>query len=177
MINSEREASDKQLPDDSTVSTEIQDCANFFCTTLASLNKIYEEYFGWLLKIIITAAEAAQSLSTAKPDEDARSMAGTKGDELTAIVEQLRSAAEGLNQSHIGQQSEIKAGTQSTATNSETFCSQVEAALIVAMRNSVNAQQQAYVTGQAAMTMAIAKILSIPLPKNSEEQGTQGISK
>ena len=177
MINPEREASDKQLPDASTVSTEIQDCAKFFCTTLGSLNKIYEEYLGWLLKITITAAEAARLLSTSKPDEDAKSIAEIKGAELTAIVEQLRSAAEGLNQSHIGKQAEIKAGTQSAATNSETFCSQVEAILLIAMRNSVNAQQQAYVTGQAAITMAIAKILSIPLPKNSEGQGTQEVSK
>jgi Killing trait len=177
MMNPEREASDKQLPDDLTVSIEIQDCAKFFCTTLGSLNKIYEEYIGWLLKITITAAEAARSLSISKPDEDAKSLAGTKGDELTAIVEQLRSAVEGLNQNNIGQQAEIKADTQSAATNSETFCSQVEATLIVAMRNTVYAQQQAYVTGQAAITMAIAKILSIPLPKNSEGQGTEGISK
>src|SRR3954470_23577071 len=127
MINPEREAADKHLPTASTVSAEIQDCAKFFCTTLASLNKISEEYLGGLLKIIITAAEASRSLSTSNTDEGSPSRGGTKGDELTTLVEQLRKAAESLTQNHLSQKAEMREGTQGAPAESETFCRQVEA--------------------------------------------------
>jgi hypothetical protein len=168
MTNRESEAPDKQLPDASTVSAEIQDCAKFFCTTLASLNKISEEYFAGLLKLVISAAEASRSLSTPNQDTVTQSTIVTKGDGLTTLVEELRRAHDGLNQSNTSQHAEITENTLSADTKTDTFCSQVEAILIVAMRNSVNAQQQAYVTGQAAITIAVTKILSLPLPKNSD---------
>lgn len=165
MSDRERETSDKQLSDVSTVSAETQDCAKFFCNTLAGLNKISEDYFAGLLKIIITAAQASRSLSTINPDEGSQSTTGTKGDELTALIEQLRTAVGELTQNNARHQTEIMEDTQSAAAKSDNFCSQVEAILVVAMRNSVNAQQQAFVVGQAAITMAITKILNLPSTK------------
>jgi hypothetical protein len=161
MIDREREASDKQFSDESTVSAETQDCAKFFCNTLASLNKISEDYFAGLLKIIITAAEASRSLSNSNPGESSQ----TNGDELNALVSQLQSAANGLDQSNASQRIDAMAGTQNETAKPDNFCNQVESILILAMRNSVNAQQQAYVTGQAAITMAITKILNLPSTK------------
>src|SRR5437868_5979419 len=81
MMNPERVASDRQLPDASAVSAEAQDCVKFFCTTLAGLNKINEEQIQGLVKIVITIAETFRSLSSSKPDEEVKRRAGTVGDE------------------------------------------------------------------------------------------------
>lgn len=172
MKNTETKALETELPDAATLLREEHECVRFFCTTLTSLNNIFLEYQKGLLNIVITAVEVARSLSSSKTDEGAMITSGANADEVTALVEQLRSAGEELNKTNIGQQAGITAGTQSAASNSGTFCSQVEVAILLAMNNTVYSQQEANVTTQAAMTMAIAMLLSLP----SKGQGITGVS-
>lgn len=165
-MNNEIESLDNQTSNASTMSHELQECAKFFCNTLANLNKIYEEQIDGLAKIAILLAESAKS------DGGNESSAKWKGDELEAVVKQLQNASDVLAQKHTGKQAEIKTDAQSASVNPDAFCNKVEAILINAMENSVSQQQQAYVTGLAILTAGVSKLFS-DVPSTVNKQAAQ----
>ena len=171
MINREREAMDKQLPDGATLSTEVADCAAFFCTTLANLNEISLAQMRGLLDIALIAVSVASNLSSFEPDESG------KIDQLDKLAGQLRSTAEHLRQSYSSQEAKSAAETPSAAANSESFCKKVEAALNIAMQNSSSLQQQLNTLGQAILAQSASLLFSAASSAKSEVQGEQRISK
>lgn len=169
MVQPKREATTKPLADVSSASPEADHCAKLFCATLNGLNKISEEHLRALLNIAITAAEVFCSLSASKPVEGAEGKVGKSVDDLTTFAEQLHSKVEALNQSHLDP-AEIKAAVQSAAATSTSFCTAVEAVLIVAMQNSASSQQQTNVLAQAILTAAASRLLSIVPERNTKGQ-------
>jgi hypothetical protein len=156
MSNSGRESLDQQLQSDSAMPTEAQACTTLFCTTLANLNAISEQYMKGLLNIAITAAEAAESLSSSEQEAGAEKMANTQEDVLSELAGQLKDAANKISQRGITPatvESESEAATQ-------IFCDKVEVNIIGAMQNSLANQQELNTLGQAILAQAAILVFS-----------------
>ena len=154
MTNLEKQAPDGRLKDDAAVSNESQECVRFFCDTLTSLNKICEAQMEWLFKMAMITAESGAS-STSAAGGAAEGQAG--GDELAALVEQARAA---VGRRH----EEARAEAANAAEIPGEFCANVEAALAMAIRNSVNQQQQLYVLGQAILATCASRLIQSDPP-------------
>lgn len=125
-----------------------QECAEFFCKTVAELNSITQKQMEGLLNLAVTAAEKINSPG--------------KFDDGPMVVSELKSMAEEVSQNAVNQEEAIAEDVQSKIPVNENaiFCNNVEHLLSNAIANCVNAQQQLNVIGAAILTQASASLLS-----------------
>lgn len=125
-----------------------QECADFFCKTVAELNLITQKQMEGLLNIAITAAEKINSPG--------------KVDDGPKIVSELKSMAEEVSQNAVNQEEAIAEDVRSKIPINENavFCNEVEHTLNIAMANFANNQQQLNTTGISILTQAAMLILS-----------------
>lgn len=150
---------------------KAQDCIEMFSSTMEKLNKLHQEQMNGLIRIVVTIAETLRALSSSPPEGQLKHADGKTRDELGAFVDQLRSEAETTGEGQIGQAAKT-AAAEAEVAQSDNFCGKVEAAIVMAMENSVAQQQQMYVIAQAVLSLGAQKLLSIPASKDSEVPGT-----
>lgn len=135
-------------------------CAELLVTTITNLNKTSEQQINGLLKIAITAAEAAHTLAASGTANSGDAGAA----EIAKLAEELRRTAEKTAQSSLNQSEEAGASDSTSApsvASAETFCEKVEASLNLAIQNSVANQQQLNTLGQAILAQAAALLFSL----------------
>ncbi|HEV7644091.1 MAG TPA: RebB family R body protein [Pyrinomonadaceae bacterium] len=130
------------------------ECAEFFAKTLEELNAVSQLQMQGILNVVTTGLEAAKSLSSSHNDPGAI-------EKLSKLVDELKSTAENLGNNKPGDFS-------ADAPQSENFCAEVEANINIAMKNSLNDQQQLNVIGAAALTQIISLLISLEGDKASQ---------
>jgi hypothetical protein len=149
------------VPAGQAASSPAANCTNLFLTTLANLNAITEQQMKGLLDMAITTAKLAHSLSSvdspATPDPAASGA-------FAELANQLQSAADNLGGDSCDSAdppNPMACQSTETQSSSEAFCVAVESNIIMAMQNSLAAQQQLNITGQAILTQSAALLLSL----------------
>jgi hypothetical protein len=150
---------------------KAQDCIAMFSSTMENLNKLHQEQMNGLINIVITIAETLRAFSLSPPEGQLKHAAGNTRDELGAFVDQLRGEAETAAESQMGQAAKT-ATPETEVAQSDNFCGKVEAAIVMAMENSVAQQQQMYIIAQAVLALGAQRLLSIPASKDSVVPGT-----
>ena len=148
MTNPEKVISEQQTSDGSAPENEISNCAEIFCRAMSQLNAVALQQTEALLNIATSAAEKFHSLN---------SPATANKEELGALINQLKTAADNISQ--INQPTPQNSSAQ-PATSPATVLEAVEHQLSNAIGNSVNNQQQLNIIGAAILTQAAALLLS-----------------
>ncbi|MGC2234907.1 MAG: hypothetical protein WA584_01930 [Pyrinomonadaceae bacterium] len=125
-----------------------QECAEFFCKTVAELNSITLKQMEGLLNLAVTAAEKINSPG--------------KTDDGTEVVSELKSMAEEVSQNAFNQEEAISEDMRSKIPVNENavFCNEVEHTLSNAMANFADNQQRLNIIGSSILTQAATLILS-----------------
>lgn len=131
-----------------------QECAEFFCKTVAELNSITLKQMEGLLNLAVTAAEKINSPG--------------KIDDGQNVVSELKLMAEEVGQTAASQEEAIAEDAQSKIPVNENavFCNSVEHLLSNAIANCVNVQQQLNIIGASILTQAASLILSSDTASN-----------
>jgi hypothetical protein len=120
------------------------ECAELFAKTLEELNAVSQLQMQGILNVVTIGLEAARSQNSSPEVLE----------KLTKLVDELKSTAGQLGSIHPGSLSE-------DAPGSENFCAEVEANINIAMKNSLNNQQQLNVIGAAALTQIISLLIAL----------------
>lgn len=124
-------------------------CVKLFTETLARLNEIAEGQMQSILDLAIAAADAAGSINPANI---------TEGDvfveKVTALVEDLKAKTDSFDKTP------TPAINHDISRKAGAFCEAVERDLNIAIENSLNNQQQLYVTGAAVLVQGAQLILT-----------------
>jgi hypothetical protein len=129
------------------------ECAELFAKTLEELNAVTQLQMQGILNVAIAGIGAAKSIASSSPDAGAV-------DKLSELVEQLKNKADELRQ-------DSGKDFSTPASQSSDFSAEVEANINIAMKNSLNAQQQLNVIGAAALTQIINLLISLEGGKTS----------
>lgn len=125
-----------------------EECVKLFCKTVAELNAISLTQLEGLLKLAVTAVEAAGSKIAANGAQQ--------------FIDELKATAEEISRTAQLKEEELykKVKEAVSAESEEYFCSAVEERLIIALENSLANQQQLNVTGNAILAQATLLLLS-----------------
>jgi hypothetical protein len=123
------------------------ECAELFAKTLEELNAVSQLQMQGILNVVVAGLEAIKSSSQSDP--------GTI-ENFTKLIDDLKAKIE-----EVGQNSK---DLDAPPAESDNFCAEVEANINIAMKNSLNNQQQLNIVGVAALT----QILNLLINKTSQ---------
>ena len=123
-------------------------CVKLFTETLERLNEININQMQSILDIAIAAADAAGSINPANTDGSAFV------EKVAALVEDLKAKADSFDKTP------TPAIDHDISRKAGAFCETVERDLNIAIENSLNSQQQLYVTGAAVLSQGALLVLN-----------------